>query len=622
MARIRKRPLAPPLPDRAILLQLMGIPAQRNISVEVTPKTAQANWPKVMERLASHPEEANKNHDSHKFGAGTSNRDPDALLWALQNEATPLTVECLRAFIQAYPDVVTQPRSPVITYVMNNSTLMAPENENQGGTNSTILETLLQANPKYLSGPGRTRTFQLLGFPVSSLEDAPNNFYAEARGGGHEVDWQALETHLREHPEEASILCPEDARTDDTCFLVFPLEAALRFEASPVPLRTVELLLTLCPEAATIADSSTLLLACACRHQVDPQVIRLILNANPAMAAEANPYLIDTLHERGLPLHEVVKKTSSVVAAEMAADLITAYPASVSDTSNIYGQIPLQVAVEQRELSPALLRVLLENGHRYLADDAGSSIDDTGNLQKEGHLFFKGDPHISGDDEPPMITILNEANLIRDLDRMTEIPPRYRLELDRVWQNLCLALQAAGAFRTKMSPDTMWEYPLLHGVIEFGVQQLYFDRILRECATGDLTQLDPLGRTALAVALEMADALRQKYEEDDDNMKLDVVLQMLLDDRRGGSSALASIPIADGRTLPLHRALQQGLQDGLVPIAAAFPDALAIPDPATNLIPCILSAVGDGARVGTIFALMAQRPNLIADLCQTNAVNS
>lgn len=195
-----------------------------------------------------------------------------------------------------------------------------------------------------------------------------------------------------------------------------------------------------------------------------------------------------------------------------------------------------------------------------------------------------------------------------------------RDEIDCAWQCLCLALQAAGWFRTQVASlsaanndvSRMWEYPLLQGVIEFGEEQLYFEKVLQESTAADLTWLDPLGRTALAVAMEVA----ENMDQDSYSMQLCVVLKMLLDDQHGGSSALASLPIAGG--LPLHQALKLGLQNGIVDLATAFPDALSIPDPTTHLLPCLLSAVGNGARVETIFALMIQRPNLIAELCQTN----
>lgn len=218
------------------------------------------------------------------------------------------------------------------------------------------------------------------------------------------MDWQAVEAHLQTHPEEASILCPTGRKCSD---FIFPLEAALTFKASPVPLSTVQLLISLCPEAATISDSSALLMACARRNQEDPRVIRLVLNANPAMAAETDPYLIDWYEEPGLPLHQIVQTKSSACATQIASDLIAANSSSLFNTSTIYHQIPLQLAVQRRPASPDLLRILLENGYRY------------NDIQKipKGPLFYAGDPHhVIDENDTPMNEIISRTGLIRDLE--------------------------------------------------------------------------------------------------------------------------------------------------------------------------------------------------------------
>ena len=568
----------------------MGFPAQRDhyaVHDSFSPMTVRADWSKVIDRLASHPEEANAS-DFAKH-----HRDPHPLFWALKNEVTPITVPALNAFLRAYPNAVTQPRSPVVNIVMQNSVLNRQPQE--------MIDILLKVNPKHLCGRRRTRTFQLMGFPLMHIDSPPSRLYVEKR-----VDWQALEIHLKEHPQEASILCRQH-----TGHLIFPLEAAVQFENDPVPHSTVELLLSLCPEAATIDDSSALFMACATRNQADPEVIGTILKANPAAAAEAEHFLIDTHHERGLPLHEIMKLKSSDCAAQIAPDLIAAYPAALADTSNIYDMIPFQVAVEERKASPSLMRVLLESGYRQNVNAEGG-----------GQLFYTNDAS-----EIPMAELITQAALIRDVEgrEIMDIPPAYQADVDRVWGNLCLALQAAGAARTKMSVEKMWEYPLLQGMIEFGEVQLYFDKIFRERTNNEVNQLDPLGRSALAVAIEMADKIVEKFDEDSDNMQLSVVVKKLLDNQQGGSPSLASIPIPNldatttSPTFPLHRALHKALKEDVIhPIVAAFPDVLSIPDPATNLIPCLLAAVGNNASVSVIFSLMTQRPNLIAVLCQTN----
>lgn len=123
----------------------------------------------------------------------------------------------------------------------------------------------------------------------------------------------------------------------------------------------------------------------------------------------------------------------------------------------------------------------------------------------------------------------------------------------------------------------------------------------------DLTRRDSLGRTPFHIAIERAG----KFEEED----VDVVIQQLLDD--GGPPQFASIPTDDKGTLPLLYALKVGLGFGygVCHISKAFPGAVAIPDPETKLISCLLAAVSDRSTVATIFCLMREMPNLIADLC-------
>ena len=73
-------------------------------------------------------------------------------------------------------------------------------------------------------------------------------------------------------------------------------------------------------------------------------------------------------------------------------------------------------------------------------------------------------------------------------------------------------------------------------------------------------------------------------------------------------------------TLRIHFVLHNGvgLEEGFQILVDAYLDALSIPDPSTRLIPCLLVAVGERSRVGTIFGLMIERPNLIVELCSGN----
>jgi hypothetical protein len=182
------------------------------------------------------------------------------------------------------------------------------------------------------------------------------------------------------------------------------------------------------------------------------------------------------------------------------------------------------------------------------------------------------------------------------------------------WQNFCLSIKAAGAFKTGLSAETMWDYPILHAAIEFGYEQSCFEKIFRESNPDDFTRVDALGRTPLMVAIEVAS------DNPNNDMNIQEVIQILLDDQQGGSSQAAQIPKENsnyGTILPLHYALRLGVgfDDGLGHIVDACTGALDIVDPETKLLPFLSAAVGAQARVNTIYALAMERPNLISSLC-------
>ena len=128
---------------------------------------------------------------------------------------------------------------------------------------------------------------------------------------------------------------------------------------------------------------------------------------------------------------------------------------------------------------------------------------------------------------------------------------------------------------------------------------------------------DPLGRTPLAVAIEMAS---RSDLHDSFDMNFASVIKQLLDDDGHGASEAARLPLDANGTLPLHRSLRLGLcwEGGVEHVANAFSDALSVPDPATKLVPCLLAAVGDESTVDTIFGLMIKKPDIITSLWSEN----
>eukprot|EP00957_Ditylum_brightwellii_P061053 4634117-Ditylum_brightwellii.AAC.1 len=149
------------------------------------------------------------------------------------------------------------------------------------------------------------------------------------------------------------------------------------------------------------------------------------------------------------------------------------------------------------------------------------------------------------------------------------------------FKNVCLGFQAAGAFKTQLTVDTMWEYPLLQSALEFGKMEWIACQIL-DChmIQADLRRTDSLGRTPLAVAIKMASS---NDNHEPDIIDFSVVIEWLLDKEQNGSPKTVSLPttINGMSMLHLHLALQQGvgLENGSKHIVNAFPGAFSIPDP-------------------------------------------
>ena len=110
-------------------------------------------------------------------------------------------------------------------------------------------------------------------------------------------------------------------------------------------------------------------------------------------------------------------------------------------------------------------------------------------------------------------------------------------------------------------------------------------------------------------------------EEDEDNLDSDGVIARLLNETRGGSLELARHCRDDG-SLPLHLALRKGLRlsEGVGRILQAYPEAVSVRDPQTNLLPFLLASVGENAEVETIYSVLILRPNLVDIMAKRQSV--
>lgn len=243
----------------------------------------------------------------------------------------------------------------------------------------------------------------------------------------YRMDWTALEEQLQANPVEARIVNPTQDHT-----LEFPLEITLKLQhPTPIPCSTVSLLLRLCPEAVVINHDSALYEACCSRSQQDPRVIRAILNANPALAAQI-PIYLDGNNRAALPIHYALRLPC---AAEVIPDLIRAHPNSLSTGNAVLGDIPLQLYTESYSRgapNTQVLRKLLEEGHR---DNVGAG--------KGGQVLYVSEEYSEAGSTP--------------LSDVRSILWGYREQWEGIgqqhpaWYNICLCLKAAGAFRTGLA---------------------------------------------------------------------------------------------------------------------------------------------------------------------------
>jgi ankyrin repeat protein len=93
------------------------------------------------------------------------------------------------------------------------------------------------------------------------------------------------------------------------------------------------------------------------------------------------------------------------------------------------------------------------------------------------------------------------------------------------------------------------------------------------------------------------------------------VIQILLHANQDAASSSACVPDPMGR-LPLHLALESHKRwsDGLQQLVDVYPEALAIPDPTSKLVPFLLAAVGERADTSTVYEMLRLNPSLFADL--------
>jgi hypothetical protein len=120
---------------------------------------------------------------------GTYEKFPSRL--ALTNEIVPLTKDTVDAFIEAYPDMVTKPRS----------TVMASAYHNPKRLGLKVSRLFFKTN-SHLCGPDRTRAFSKDGVPNPTTRTPWHVLLLCPRYGGYQVDWEALENHLKQHPIE------------------------------------------------------------------------------------------------------------------------------------------------------------------------------------------------------------------------------------------------------------------------------------------------------------------------------------------------------------------------------------------------------------------------------------
>mmetsp|Transcript_38640 Transcript_38640/g.116017 ORF Transcript_38640/g.116017 Transcript_38640/m.116017 type:complete len:421 (-) Transcript_38640:6581-7843(-) len=325
-------------------------------------------------------------------------------------------------------------------------------------------------------------------------------------------------------------------------------------------------------------------LHCACERGSDPEIIEMIIAADPAQAV-----LAGGVRWKVHPFH--------IVRDEPSARLIAAACPGAISAPDCYGRLPLHHAAGRAESSPELVRFLIEEGRAR-----GLGGDD-----------FSGGSFVEDEDGvTPIRCVLERVQAL-----LEESDERQRLHLCEggpEWHKMAvLARACSDCLKAKRrarqgikgcnesSCSISAGFSLVHTLLEVGSPAIVLSYAIKAYSS-QLREKDEWGRLPLAIA-----ASQHKCSKE--------IIELLLDSDIGYPPA-AKVSDVAGR-LPLHIASENGRKydDGLRCLFEAAPKSLECCDAVTSLFPFMLASTGLEANVDTIYRLLRESPSVLQIFC-------
>jgi len=218
---------------RSVLIQLMGYPElvgdEDYYMGEIYP-----DWDAVLERLATHPEEAFATEvlesDSHAY------YPLDDALWITYD---PVPAKVVIRLLRLCPEALTE---KTFEFAENNKYL-----------NPEVMKLLRASDVNYSHAKKRSKLVQLIGYPPYANDDDYDQENVHP-------DWEGVRMRLLSNPEEAET--PEGEW--------YPLTDALWIQNNPVPVDIVTTLMRIAPKALTDLAFET----ASENESLDPAVLR------------------------------------------------------------------------------------------------------------------------------------------------------------------------------------------------------------------------------------------------------------------------------------------------------------------------------------------------------------
>ena len=405
-----------------------------------------------------------------------------------------------------------------------------------------------------------------------------------------QLNWRHVLERTVTHPHEAATKRGGSIRSGRPRF---PLQLALsRFRDHPAPPEVIRALIDAYPAAIGQRDEiGNTALYYATIHSTK-EVVRMVLEANPLAAGHAEHY-----YEK-LPIHVARDEGTARV-------LLDAHPKGVATRCHL-GQLPLHRACLNRDASPELCRLLVEEGMKQgLGGEAGKGgmlcLDHSGKTP----LDYLCDKIVRGSDWG-CDENKNTSNM-----KSTNAGNRHghggsRKAMSHLWQKLTVLLGAA------LPPfnchDNCHNLLTLHATVEAGCSFELVEKAM-QAYPNQVFELDCLGRSCVAIAAG-------------NKCTSPAVIEMLLQASEapeatqveagachyGGINCVAD---RDGKHV-LHHAAESGrpYDHALNAIVESNPSALHIRDRNGNY-PLMSAAMGKDSDVAVIFHLLREAPTVL-----------